>query len=106
MRLLGFKPKSKSEHEDKPADRNNVLTVLVEDGASLATVVRASYPRRLEACTTNGRQIYASDYQQHAIASSRWIYWVASNLRLFYTAVEDLSELRGAIALEICEGGD
>ena len=35
---------------------------LVEDGASLATVVRASCPRRLEACTTNGRQIYASDY--------------------------------------------
>ena len=35
---------------------------LVEDGASLATVGRASCPRRLEACTTNGRQIYASDY--------------------------------------------
>jgi len=35
---------------------------LVEDGASLTTVGRASCPRRLEACTTNGRQIYASDY--------------------------------------------
>ena len=36
--------------------------LLVEDGASLATVGRASCPRRLEACTTSGRQIYASGY--------------------------------------------
>jgi hypothetical protein len=32
---------------------------LVEDSVSLATVVRASCPRRLEACPTNGRYIYA-----------------------------------------------
>ncbi len=35
---------------------------LVEDGASLATIGRASCPRSLEARPTKGKQIYASDY--------------------------------------------
>ncbi|MGA7934861.1 MAG: hypothetical protein WCA35_15050 [Kovacikia sp.] len=37
-------------------------TPLVECGASLATVERASCPRRLEACSTNGRRISAHHY--------------------------------------------